>query len=219
VLGIGADDVALGSVQRSTSLVRIPSALAADLALMTDALDGGGVDIAATLSLLAADVAASIASYVGLSVRLSAADFHAEVTTLDDPSAIAGIMTSLRVPMAESSAMSGSSVVIVLYAAMPGAFVDLAADLAWLTGRALDDVGLDVDLGPHIHAHATTSLSSLSSIDQALGMLVGQGHTPEEALVELEALAIRAGGDRHAAAVLLLDALPPSEGAVSYDTE
>jgi hypothetical protein len=115
--------------------------------------------------------------------------------------------------------MSGSSVVIVLYAAMPGAFVDLAADLAWLTGRALDDVGLDVDLGPRIHAHATTSLSSLSSIDQALGMLMGQGHTPEEALVELEALATRAGGDRHAAALLLLAALPPSEAAVSYDTE
>jgi hypothetical protein len=218
VLGIGADDVALGSVQRSTRLVRIPSALAADLALMTDALDGGGVDIAATLSLLGADVAASIASYVGLSVRLSAADFHAEVTTLDDPGAIARIVTSLRVPVAESSATSGSSVLIVLYAAMPGAFVDLAADLAWLTGRELDDVGLDLDLGPRIHAHASTSLRSLSSIDQALGMLLGQGHTPEEALVELEALATCAGGDRHAAALLLLATLPPSEGAVPHDT-
>lgn len=32
---------------------------------------------------------------------------------------------------------------VILYAAKPGAFIDLAADLAWLTGRSLTDFVLD----------------------------------------------------------------------------
>jgi hypothetical protein len=217
VLGTGANDVALGSAQRSTSLVRIPSALAADLVLLTEALDMGAVDIAATLLLLSSDVATAVSSYAGLSVRVVSADSHADLTTLDDPDVVARIVTSLRIPVPAASPATGSSAAIVLYATMPGAFVDLAADLAWLTDLPLDDVGLDVDLGARLDAHPESSLRSRSSIDQAIGLLVGRGHTPEEALVELEALATRVGGDRYVAAQLLLAALPAR--GVEFDTQ
>jgi hypothetical protein len=103
--------------------------------------------------------------------------------------------------------------VIVLYSTLPGAFVDLAADLAWLTDVALADVGLDLDLDPRARSGVATPLSSLSSIDQAIGVLVGRGHTPEETLVELETLTARFGGDRHAAALEILDALQPERSA------
>ena len=206
--GIGADDVAPGNAQRSTSLVRIPSALAADLALLTDALDVGAVDIASTVSLLSTDVAAAVSSYVGLSVRVGSHGNLVDLTTLDDPAVIARIVTSLRIPVRSGGPAPDPPVVIVLYATVPGAFVDLAADLAWLTELALEDVGLDRDLGPPCPDPAN-SLRSLSSIDQAIGVLVGRGHTPEEALVELETLTAGAGGDRHAAALALLEALPP----------
>jgi hypothetical protein len=212
VLGIGADDVALGSAQRSTRLVRIPSGLAADLALLTDALDVG--DIASTVSLLTSDVAAAVSSYAGLSLRLRLSDSDVELTTLDDVEVIDRIVTSIRLPV--SPATTRPSVVIVLYATRRGAFVDLAADLAWLTDRTLGDVSLDEDLGGRLHAHPVTSLRSVSSIDQAMGVLVGRGHTPEEALVELEALAARDGSDRHAAALVILAALPP---AAAHGTE
>ena len=189
--------------------MRIPSALAADLALLTDALDVGAVDIASSVALLTSDVAASVSSYVGLSVRRCSPDGQAEMTTLEDPDAIARIVTSLRIPVTAATTTQGSSVVIVLYATRPGAFVDLAADLAWLTGRALDDVGLDADLGGQVHAHPATSLRALSSINQAVGVLVGRSRSPEEALEELDRLATRAGSDRYAAARELLAQLPP----------
>ncbi len=195
--------------------MRIPSALAADLALLTDALDVGTVDIASTVSLLTSDVAAAVSSYAGLSLRLSLSSGDVELTTLDDVDVVARILTSLRVPV--TPATTGPSVVIVLYATRLGAFVDVAADLAWLTDRTLGDVGLDTDLGARIHAHPVTSLRSLSSVDQAIGVLVGRGHTAEEALVELEALAARAGSDRYAAALVTLAPLPPT--GVVYDTE
>ena len=193
----------------------IPSALAADLALLTDALDTGAVDIASTFSLLSSDVAAAVSSYVGLSVRVHSLGGLAELTTLDDPAVIARVVTSLRIPVPEATRASGPSVVIVLYATLPGAFVDLAADLAWLTDVALADVGLDLDLDldPRARSGVATPISSLSSIDQAIGVLVGRGHTPEETLVELETLAARFGGDRHAAALEILDALQPKGSA------
>jgi len=193
--------------------VTIPSALAADLALLTDALDTGAVDIASTFSLLSSDVAAAVSSYVGLSVRVHSLGGLAELTTLDDPAVIARVVTSLRIPVPEATRASGPSVVIVLYSTLPGAFVDLAADLAWLTDVALADVGLDLDLDPRARSGVATPLSSLSSIDQAIGVLVGRGHTPEETLVELETLAARFGGDRHAAALEILDALQPERSA------
>ena len=193
----------------------IPSALAADLALLTDALDTGAVDIASTFSLLSSDVAAAVSSYAGLSVRIHSLGGLAELTTLDDPAVIAGVVTSLRIPVPVASQVPGPSVVIVLYATLAGAFVDLAADLAWLTDVALADVGLDLDLDldPRARSGVATPLSSLSSIDQAIGVLVGRGHTPEETLVELETLAARFGGDRHAAALEILDALQPEGSA------
>jgi hypothetical protein len=189
--------------------VRIPTALAADLALLTDAFDVGTADVASTVSLLTSDVAAAVSSYAGLSLRLRLPDGHVELTTLDDVDVIARIVTSLRIPV--TSVPTGPSVVIVLYATTRGAFVDLAADLAWLTDRTLGEVGLDSDLGRCIHAHPLVSLRSVSSTDQAIGVLVGQGRTPEEALVELEALA--AGSDRHTAALSILAALPPTGAA------
>ena len=193
----------------------IPSALAADLALLTDALDTGSVDIASTFSLLSSDVAAAVSSYAGLSVRIHSLGGLAELTTLDDPAVIAGVVTSLRIPVPVASQVPGPSVVIVLYATLAGAFVDLAADLAWLTDVALADVGLDLDLDldPRARSGVATPISSLSSIDQAIGVLVGRGHTPEETLVELETLAARFGGDRHAAALEILDALQPERAA------
>jgi len=195
--------------------VTIPSALAADLALLTDALDTGSADIASTFSLLSSDVAAAVSSYAGLSVRIHSLGGLAELTTLDDPAVIAGVVTSLRIPVPVASQVPGPSVVIVLYATLAGAFVDLAADLAWLTDVALADVGLDLDLDldPRARSGVATPISSLSSIDQAIGVLVGRGHTPEETLVELETLAARFGGDRHAAALEILDALQPKGSA------
>jgi len=218
VLGIGADDAALGNAQRSTSLVRIASALAADLALLTDALDSDGVDVAATLTLLTSDVAAAISSYAGLSLRLRSSEGDVELTTLTDDEVVARIVTSMRIPIEPTASAPRSDVLIVLYATTPGAFVDLAADLAWLTGCALGDVGLDLDLGTSVHARPASSLRNGSTVDQALGVLLARGLSPEQATVELDALAQVSGSDRYAAALELLAALPCPGDDVTSDS-
>jgi hypothetical protein len=215
VLGIGAYDAALGTAQRSTSLVWIPSALVADLGLLTDALDG--VDVAATMNLLTSDVAAAVSSYAGLSLRLRSSEGDVELTTLADEETVARVVTSLRVPVSQKAPAGRASVVIVLYATTPGAFVDLAADLAWLTRRALGDVGLDLDLGEKLHAHPATSLRDGSTVDQALGVLLARGRSPEEASADLDALALSTGSDGYAAARELLGALPGSGDEVTSD--
>ena len=194
--------------------MRMPSGLVADLALLTDALDG--VDVATTLTLLASDVATAVSSYAGLSLRLCSAARHVELTTLTDEVAVQRIVTSLRIPVPQPTA--GPAVVIVLYATTPGAFVDMAADLAWLTGRALDDVGLDRDLGNALHAHPATSLRDGSTVDQAVGVLVSRGRTPEEASADLDDLALGSGSDRYAAARQLLAGLPESDADVTSDS-
>lgn len=195
-----------------------PPALVDDLALLTEALDADGADIASTLSLLASAVAYAVPSYLGLSVWVSPSDEPVEITTLAGDLARAKIRTSLRMPFAEGPWPPGPAVMIVLYAGFPGAFADLAADLAWLTRRDLGDIGLDVDLGDDVRTSRVTSLRARSALDQAMGVLVGRGRTPGAARSELDALAERAGTDTHAAALTLIDALA-TDGDVSPDSE
>ena len=194
--------------------VRIPPALAADLALLTDALDIPSTDIATTLSILTSDAAAAVSSYVGLSVRLRSAEAQVEFTTVEGASQIASITTSLRVPLGNEPLLSGGDVactVLILYAARAGALVDLAADLAWLTGRTMDEVRLDEDVGGGVHVHPAESLRSQSVVNQAVGVLIGQGRTPDEGRAELDVRATDAGGSLYSAAEALLASLPRTE--------
>jgi hypothetical protein len=199
--------------------VRISSNLVSDFALLTDTLDIDDVDLVSTFSLLTSDVAAAVSSYLGMSIRVRLPDGHLELTTLPDEDTTARIVTSLRIPAAVGTPPAGPSVVIVLFAEVPGAFVDLAADLAWLTGRDLGDVSLDADLGDYVQVQPATSVRTRSSIDQAVGVLIGRGNTAEAALVELDALASLAGTDCYAAALELLDALPQTSADQPDATE
>jgi hypothetical protein len=189
--------------------VRLPSDLAADLVLLTDALDAPTTDIAATLSALMSAAATAVPSYVGMSVRVCTRHSHVELTTLES-SQIAGITTSLRVPLQTEPAsphLDSARFVLILYASKAGALVDLAADLAWLTGSSMDEVRLDDDLAGAIHLHQAESLRSQSTINQAVGVLIGRGRTPDQAQAELDGRAADTRTHRYEAAVGLLASL------------
>jgi hypothetical protein len=101
-------------------------------------------------------------------------------------------------------------VTLTLYAGNRDALIDLAADLAWLTGRALAEFVLDQHCTlPHAPA-APSGLAAASRIDQAIGALIAHGYPPERADRELNAWAARCGVDRHSTANEILAKLTGS---------
>ncbi len=121
------------------------------------------------------------------------------------------IRTSLLVPLAGThrGTADTASVALILYAATPGAFTDLAADLSWITGRDLADFPRDEHLAlPTGHADPAP-LATASTINQAIGVLIGRGSSPEQAERDLYTRAIAAGIDLLGAATLVLASLRP----------
>lgn len=110
------------------------------------------------------------------------------ITAVDSHTAAASILLPLGVP-------STAGDHIVLYAHNPGAFTDLAADARTVLGAG-GDIVMDGHLPPPTASATDASAADLadrSTIDQAVGFLIGQGHPPEEAMVELRRRAATAG--------------------------
>ena len=180
--------------------------MAAALAILTEALDEPGTDIAHSLHRLTLDAAAAVTSYVGLSVVVSHSDPPFTVTTLADGALAGDVCTSLHVLLPGiGDGHDPVSVALILYAGTPGAFVDLAADLAWLTGRPLTEVTLDEHLTVLAGPDTTDQLQAVSDINQAIGVLIGRGHTPQQAHRQLDTNAANNRTDRRTAARLILD--------------
>ncbi len=163
----------------------VPAGLAAELRLLTQALDLSGADVADTLTRLAADAQCTVASYLGLSVAITANHSKLDFTVLSDGTRPEAIRTSLLIPLTTATASarrsSTSVALILLAAASSGAFTDLSADLSWITGRAPADFRLDEHLALPASYTDPTAIAAMSNINQALGVLIGRGSTPEQA--------------------------------------
>lgn len=184
----------------------INAVMAAALAVLTEALDEHGTDIAHSLHRLTLDAAAAISSYLGLSVVVSQSDPPLTITTLTDGAVDADICTSLHV-LLPGTEPGRAPVALILYAATPGAFVDLAADMTWLMASTMIEVTLDEHLLSATGGETATQLRAASDINQAIGILIGHGYTIHEANGELDAHAETNRIDRHSAARLILDAI------------
>jgi hypothetical protein len=187
--------------------VEISAALAADLALLSDALDLPGDAITEAVRQLAADAGLAVRSYLGLSVFTAGGQPSFSFVLMADGAEQADIRASLMIPLSRLPGpdVSAVDVSVVLFAAKQGAFVDMAADMAWILGRELDNISVDQHLVADAMANAGLSLGERSMINQALGVLLSRGMTPAQADVELDAHAAGAGMSRHAASVHLLD--------------
>ncbi len=183
--------------------MEISRSLTTDLDLLTDALNDPDVDLAESLRLLAADTRAAVPSFLGLSLLISGGSAPSTLTTFE-PGAGPEIAASLLLPLLGAADADGRTVSIVLYATTAGAFVDLAADLSWLTG--IGTFRLDEHLRPPPSAGGPTSVRAESFVNQAIGMLMAGGLTPEAAERRLDDLAEAAGTDRGVAASSVLQA-------------
>jgi hypothetical protein len=193
--------------------VMITPELAAELALLSQAIDLPDADVGNSLTRLAADARTAVDSYLGLSVAITANRSQFDLTMLDETTDPRHIRASLLVPLSGAIAHGRTapvSIALILYAATAGAYVDLAADLSWITGRDLAEFRLDEHRAlPSSHADATP-MSDASTINQALGVLIGQGAVPEQAERDLYSRAASAGvAPVHAATLILAGLTPP----------
>jgi hypothetical protein len=169
---------------RRRIIVDISPALSSDLATLTEALDCDGIDLAAQLDELAAGLRRAslgmtiIISGDGDTITLSAVDVMATSPIAVSP---------LTPPLAPSSTEPGSSYVRF---APVDVVLGVAADPS-------DPAGSDTAaLGPDNRAVTLTAgpglprvLQRCSAINQAIGVLIGRGRTPESAREDLARLA------------------------------
>ncbi|MET3808421.1 hypothetical protein ABIB25_005450 [Nakamurella sp. UYEF19] len=164
--------------------------MADQLDALSEALEGSGDDLNTILAVLVEDLTAAIASFAGLVITVTIAGEPVTVTAMNSHTASSSMLLPLTTPPA-----SATGAHLVLYAENPGAFVDLAAD-ARATWDGGGSVVLDQHLPPPTAIEAQQGVDELadrSTVDQAIGFLIGQGHPPAQARTELSRRADAAG--------------------------
>ncbi|AEF34859.1 MULTISPECIES: ANTAR domain-containing protein [Mycobacteriaceae] len=194
----------------------ITAALAADLAALTEILDDPGLDLTGTLRQLVDNSKLAVGSYLGLTVMTTVLGRQSSFTVLESGTEIGDIVTSLWLPIPPAMSDDGAApfASLILYAGNPGAFVDLAADLSWLTGRTLTEFVLDQHRTPPRAGGAPGGIAAASLIDQAIGVLIAGGYTVERAHREIDARAERLSVSR---GDIANDILSELNGPVSED--
>jgi hypothetical protein len=156
-------------------------ALTTGLGLLSSAHERPAGDLETQLQSFVVDLRAAVSSYVGLNMTIALDGHEISITRSDGTRAAA---TSLRIPTPSSLGGTPGSA-LVLYAATPGAFIDLAAGLAWALGLDLSDLVLDEHLPAPVLAQSVIGLHGHAVINRAIGALIAHGHTPESARTEL----------------------------------
>jgi hypothetical protein len=202
-------DPALLSTTEHKRTMAKSAALTADLGALSSDLDQSGDDLHGQLQRLALQVHELVPSYVGLSTTTVVDNFPLTMTIMDESVDPAEIAASATLPLSIIDCDTQGQ--IVFYATRPGAFVDFAADArSLLVGVALDKILLDQRLSlPSNLADASSvnGLADFSTINQAYGVLIEQGHTPEDAHTELFGIAADAGVTEAVTAQRLLAAV------------
>ncbi len=166
-------------------LLDLPDALSATLRDLLAVLDLPEVDVGEALYALKKAVSFAAPSCLGLSMTLVVDGQAITLTAMDPDSDAIGIASSLRLPLCRLAPVAEGSE-LVLYAATPGAFVDLAADVSYALGLTPKDLHLDLNLTAPLNRSGIDGVVQHSMVNRAVGILIGRGHTPEAARRQLQ---------------------------------
>jgi len=144
-----------------------------------------------TISTLTRDLKLAVGSYLGLQLTVYSQGHPVTLTVFEPSAEVEDITTTVTVPLGSAAGTEAPSVMTV-YAATPGALVDLAADLGYALKLPDGVVALDRALRPTTTASGLTGLSELGAINRAIGVLMDQGHHPDHAYHELHRQAVAA---------------------------
>lgn len=173
--------------------------------LLSAAITADGPGLSSHLDALSDALLAAVSSYLGFTIATKqlVISWGPHLPTRPGEPIRAG--STLRWNL-NPTATPEAAVTLVLFAAKPGAWVDLSADLAWLIQCSPQHLTIDGDLSATVSLD-TTDLIGASIINQAIGALIGEGHPPGEADKELDARARVSNTDCVSAARRLLDNL------------
>jgi hypothetical protein len=188
--------------------VEFTSAMASQLHLLSHD-DDRGDGFAAGLIQLGTDLTRLVPSLLAVSLTLPRLGYDVAVTALAPRAELSPVAASLAVPLVAGE--SGEA--LLLQAADVGAFLLLADDLANLIGPGCPPIEVDrhLDLVPTAPATSIEFvLSELRVVNQAIGMLLDRGFTPETAITDLDRRAAATGLTIGAVSRRMLTELPPT---------
>jgi hypothetical protein len=205
----------------------MPAALLNHLAQLASSIGRDIEILQAPLRSLVGDLRAAVPSYRGLRMIIVHTGQPVTLTDLLPTESDRRVLTSLRMPLGMLGPDHDGGSRVIFFAGIPGAFVDLAADLGYalaapvtmasdgkdqtgsnLDGQAVADdprgLLLDADLTLNVQPSGLTGLAELSAVSRALGMLIDRGHDPGDAYDSLLRAAAAAGVAAHVYAARML---------------
>lgn len=178
--------------------------LAADLAALTRTIDNPDADLETQLRAVVQAARLAVASYLGMTLTVVVNEQPVSVTARDEGTTQIG--ASLRIPLSVASSPNATSA-LTLYAATPGALVDLGADLSHALDLPRSAVAFDEHLSWPADGSGVNGRDTHSALNQAIGVLIERGSTPSAAGDQLRLLAEGNGtAVRSAAEQVLRDA-------------
>jgi hypothetical protein len=174
-------------------IVEFTAALRTDLALLTEAVDEPGLDLVRTLQQLISVTRQAVDGYLGISLQLAAYGEPITLTALEVGVRPVDVGASLAWNPNQSSPLIRDTETlpkVIVYARTRAALRGLIAELRSLAGAGSAGVTIDE------HLRLPTQPSGLPAIvvvSQAIGVLIGRGHTATEALGELDDRAVAEG--------------------------
>ena len=182
----------------------ISDAMAADLRALAEATaDEDSVDLRASLIDLCRSADVAVRGFFGLALSVDHPAGRVTLTALRPAAETTAVASSLHMVLSRCAGGEPESTV-TLFAALPGAFDLLAGDLNRLSpqhGR-LSSRNAHLRLPPEAERH---SVAQLSIVNQAVGILIAQGWTLDDARKELRRQAFHDGVAVPASAQRIID--------------
>ena len=169
------------------------------------------IHLRAAVATLARAVKRVAPSYQGVAITVIIDGQRVTLTAMEPSSDPSEITTSMHLSLGGFPLLDPTTE-ITFYAATPGTFTDLGADLTFALGAGAGP-RLDQDLPTPVWT-GVTGMAELSDINVAIGILIGHDHTPETARRELHRLAAAASITTSAAAARVR--ANPADPALRY---
>ena len=181
--------------------MELSTRLSDQLSLLALGSVSDGTGLTADVTALVAALDEAVSGYAGLRLTLVHDGHPVQVTAVPPPETGPPVVTSLRVPLPPVSGALEEGGELVVWSSVPGALVDLAADVGYVlhgrtdgpAGRAQAVVALDDDLPRPGATSGVRGLDELATLHRATGLLIGQGHDPGSAHDVLRRLAAEEG--------------------------